>query len=247
MARQMLNDSTFTRADARPAERAAAARTMSIGGTVAKALFFLVVTAGFAGLGWKLAAHVLVQSSLWVFLGYLLLVALTIAAAANPRLALGAGLLYAVLTGLWIGAISRVYEQYYEGIVAQALIASLTTVLACLVLYLSRAFRLTRNAVRVIIAATIGVGLMYFVGWIFSLFGLDLLFWTDPGNPAGIAISVAICIVAALNLMLDFGFIEQGVKLGAPKDYEWYSAFGLLATIVWLYLELLRLIARTRS
>jgi uncharacterized YccA/Bax inhibitor family protein len=246
MARQMLNENTFTAATVRPAAEAAP-RTMTVGGTVAKAVFLLVVTTGFAGLGWRAAANILMTSSLWMFLGYLVLIALTVAAAANPRLAFPVGLLYAVLTGLWIGAISRVYEAYYDGIVAQALLASLATVLACLVLYLSRAFRLTGKAVRVIVVATLGIGLMYFAGWILSIFGLNLLFWTDPGNPVGIAISVAICIVAALNLMLDFGFIEQGVQLGAPKEYEWYSAFGLLATIVWLYLEILRLIARTRS
>jgi uncharacterized YccA/Bax inhibitor family protein len=246
MARQMLNEHTFTATAVRPAERAAP-RTMTVGGTVAKAVFLLVVTAGFAGVGWRAAANILLTSSLWMFLGYLVLIALTVAAAANPRLAFPVGLLYAVLTGLWIGAISRVYETYYDGIVAQALLASLATVLACLVLYLSRAFRLTAKSVRVIVVATLGIGLMYFFGWILSIFGLNLLFWTDPGNPVGIAISVAICVVAALNLMLDFGFIEQGVKVGAPKAFEWYSAFGLLATIVWLYLEILRLIARTRS
>jgi uncharacterized YccA/Bax inhibitor family protein len=246
MANQMLNERTFTGTAARPAPKAAV-RTMTIGGTVVRALFLLVITVGFAGLGWKAAAHVLVTSGMWVFLGYLLLIALTIAAASNPRLALPAGLVYSVLTGLWVGAISRVYEQYYDGIVAQALIASLATVLACLLLYVSRAFRLTRKGVKVIVAATVGIALTYFAAWIMSIFGLDLLFWTDPGNPVGIALSVAICVVAALNLMLDFGFIEQGVKLGAPKDYEWYAAFGLLSTIVWLYLEILRLIARTRS
>jgi uncharacterized YccA/Bax inhibitor family protein len=242
VARQMLNETTFARTEAKPA-----AHTMTIGGTVVRALFLLVVTAAFAAVGWRWAAHVLVGSGLWFFLGYLLLIAITVAAAANPRLALPAGLLYGVLMGLWVGAISRVYETYYDGIVAQALIASLTTVVACLVLYTSRAFRLTAKRVRVIVVATLGVALLYFVGWIFSIFGVDLLFFTDPGNPVGIAISVVICIVAALNLMLDFGFIEAGVKAGAHKQMEWYSAFGLLSTIVWLYLEFLRLLARTRG
>lgn len=242
MARQMLNETTFARTEAKPA-----VHTMTIAGTVVRALFLLVVTAGFAGVGWRWAAHVLVGSGLWFFLGYLLLIAITVAAAANPRLALPAGLLYGVLMGLWVGAISRVYEAYYDGIVAQALLASLTTVVACLVLYLSRAFRLTAKRVRVIVVATVGIALLYFLAWILSIFGLDLLFFTDPGNPVGIAISVAICLVAALNLMLDFGFIEAGVKAGAPKQMEWYSAFGLLSTIVWLYLEFLRLLARTRS
>jgi len=242
MARQMLNERTFAAAPARPV-----ARTMTVGGTVFKTLVLLVVTAGFAGVGWRAAGHVLVTSGLWFFLGYLLLIALTVATAGNPRLALPVGLLYALLTGLWIGAISRVYEVYYDGIVAQALLASLATVLACLILYLSRAFRLTSKAVRVIVGATLGIALLYFAAWIMSIFGLDLLFFTDPGNPVGIAISVAICIVAALNLMLDFGFIEAGVKTGAPKEMEWYAAFGLLSTIVWLYLEFLRLLARTRG
>jgi len=242
MARQMLNEQTFAGVQAKPA-----ARTMTIGGTVAKTLVLLLVTVGFAGIGWRAAAHVLVTSGLWFFLGYLLLIGLTIAAANNPRIAPVAGLVYAVLTGLWIGAISRVYEAYYDGIVAQALLASLATVLACLVLYLSRAFRLTGKAVRVIVAATVGVGLLYLAGWLLSIFGLDLLFWTDPGNPVGIGISVVICVVAALNLLLDFGFIEAGVTAGAPTSMEWYAAFGLLSTVVWLYLEFLRLIARTRS
>jgi uncharacterized YccA/Bax inhibitor family protein len=84
---------------------------------------------------------------------------------------------------------------------------------------------------------------MYLVAWILSIFGVSLRLWTDP-SPTGIAISVVICIVAALNLFIDFAVIDQGVANGAPSFMEWYSAWGLLATVVWLYLEVLYLLAR---
>jgi uncharacterized YccA/Bax inhibitor family protein len=239
----MLNESTF----AGVGVRVEAASTMSVRGTIAKALALFAVTLVSAAAGWRAAADVLVGSGLWFLLGYLLLVALTLAAAANPRIAPVAGLVYGVLMGLWIGAISRVYEAYYDGIVAQALLASLGTFVACLLLYVSGAFRVTARGVKVIVGATLGIGLLYLMGWLLSIFGLDLLFWTDPGNPVGIVISVAICLVAALNLFLDFTFVELGVSGRAPRSMEWYAALGLLSTVVWLYLEVLRLLARTRA
>ena len=94
----------------------------------------------------------------------------------------------------------------------------------------------------VVVAATLGIGLLYLSAWILSIFGVDLRFWTDP-SPAGIAISVVICIVAALNLFIDFAVVDRGVSGGAPAFMEWYSAWGLLATVVWLYLEVLYLLA----
>ena len=87
---------------------------------------------------------------------------------------------------------------------------------------------------------------MYLAGWIFALFGVDLRFWTHPSS-VGIVISIAICIVAALNLILDFAVIERGVESGAPAAMEWYAAFGLLTTLVWLYLEILYLLVRLRA
>jgi uncharacterized YccA/Bax inhibitor family protein len=172
------------------------------------------------------------------------LIALSFLAIANPRLAPLGGLVYAVLMGLWVGGISQVYEVAYDGIVAQALMATMAIVLVCLVLYAFGLVKVSRRFVLVVVAATLGIGLLYLSAWILSFFGVDLRFWTDP-SPAGIAISVLICVVAALNLFIDFAVVDQASG-AAPAFMEWYSAWGLLATVVWLYLEVLSLLARLR-
>jgi uncharacterized YccA/Bax inhibitor family protein len=245
MAQQMINEQTFSADRIRELSGpGAAARRMSIGGTVLKTLVLFALTCAFASVGWSRADSVIQATSgpSWL-LGYILLIALSFLAIANPRLAPIGGFVYAVLMGLWVGAISKVYEVAYDGIVAQALLATMATVLICLVLYAFGVVKVTRRFVLVVVAATLGIGLMYLVAWILSIFGVSLRLWTDP-SPTGIAISVVICIVAALNLFIDFAVIDQGVANGAPSFMEWYSAWGLLATVVWLYLEVLYLLAR---
>ena len=247
MSKQLLNEKTFeTPSVTAFTQGKPVTRTMTYGGTAARSLFLVAVTVAFAMLGWRSAADVVAASGLWFFLGYLLLIALSLAAAANPRLAPVAGLLYAVLMGLWMGAISRIYETYYDGIVGQALTASVATFIACLLLYMFRVIRVTGRFVRVVIIATFGVAIMYFVGWMFAVFGVDLLFWTRP-TTTGIVIGVLVCIVAALNLILDFAVIETGVNAGAPAAMMWFCAFGLLTTLVWLYIEILYLLVRIRA
>jgi uncharacterized YccA/Bax inhibitor family protein len=246
LSRQMLNEETFAApAAARPAARGTGA--MTIGGTIVKAGFLVLLTLVCAAFGWRMADDVLVQSGLWFFLAYLGLLALTVAAVHNPRIAAAVGILYALLMGTWVGAISRVYDAYYDGIVAQALLATIAVFVGCLILYSLRVVRVTGRFAQVVLGATLGIALLYLLGWFLSIFGVDLLFIEDPGNPTGIAISVVICIVAALNLFIDFDFIERGVKAGAPDSMEWYSAFGLLSTLIWLYVEVLRLLARLRA
>ena len=241
----MINERTFA-PDAIAELGAGTKRRMSVGGTVAKSLVLFIVTCAFAVIGWDHAARVIRATSgpSWL-LGYFLLIALSFLAIAKPRLAPIGGLVYAVLMGLWVGGISQVYEQAYDGIVAQALMATMATVLVCLVLYLLRVVKVSRRFVLVVVAATLAIGLMYLTAWILSIFGVGLRFWTHPSS-TGIVISVVICIVAALNLFIDFAVIDQGVKGGAPAYMGWYSAWGLLATVVWLYLEVLYLLARLR-
>jgi uncharacterized YccA/Bax inhibitor family protein len=246
MAQQMINDGAFSAEAAEVADRADV-RRMSLAGTVAKGLFLLVVTCGFAALGWDRATSVIRSSSgpgwlLW----YFLLIALTFLGMARPKLAPIGGLVYSVLMGLWVGAISRIYDAAYDGIVAQALLATLSVVLVCYVLYAARIVKVSRRFVLVVVAATFGIAITYLVGWILSIAGVSLTFWTSP-TPAGIVISVVICIVAALNLFIDFAVIDNGISSGAPSFMEWYAAWGLLATVVWLYLEILLLLARIRS
>lgn len=248
MAQQMISDRAFSEeAVAELGGGPGVARTMTAAGTTVKGLFLLVVTCGFAVLGWDQAARVITSSSgpMWL-LWYFLLIALTFLGIARPRLAPLGGLVYCVLMGLWVGGISRVYDAAYDGIVAQALLATLAVVLVCFVLYATGLVKVSGRFVLVVIAATFGIGLVYLTGWILSLIGVNLLFWAHP-TPAGIVISVIICIVAALNLFIDFAVIDNGIRNGAPKFMEWYAAWGLLATVVWLYLEVLYLLARLRS
>jgi uncharacterized YccA/Bax inhibitor family protein len=244
----LLNERTFAADNVRKITGGAAVtrmRTMSYGGTIAKALFLLAFTIAFATLGWRAAAKVQATSGLWFFLGYMLLIALSFAAAANPRLAMWAGIVYAILMGLWMGSISRIYEAYYDGIVGQALLASVCVFAACLFLYSVRAIRVTGRFVRFVLIAMLGIGLMYLVGWLLSLFGIRLNFLYN-GSSVGVGISLFVVLIAAFNLILDFAVIEHGVKANAPKAFEWYCAYGLLTTLVWLYLEILRLLARSR-
>jgi uncharacterized YccA/Bax inhibitor family protein len=247
VAQQMINERTFsTESIAELGGGPRAEHRMSVGGTVFKTLVLFVITCAFAAVGWERVGTVIKATSgpSWL-LGYFILIALSFLAIANPRLAPLGGFVYALLMGLWIGAISRVYEVSYDGIVAQALLATMATVLVCLVLYVFRVVNVSRRFVLVVVAATFGIGLMYMTAWILSIFGVDLRFWTHPSS-TGIIISIIICIVAALNLFIDFAVVDAGVHGGAPKFMEWYSAWGLLATVVWLYLEVLYLLARLR-
>lgn len=247
VASQMLNDATFAPSSATLQRESASASTMTLRGTIFKSLFLLLVAIAFGAFGWNRALDWFSDSNgLWWLVGYFLLIGLTIAAASNPDLALPAGLLYAALMGIWMGAVSRVYEDIYDGIVAQALLASVAAFVACLVLYLTGAVKVTANMARAIITATFGIFILYLVGWILSLFGVNLLFIVSP-TPLGIALSIGICLVAAFNLFLDFAIIDKGIEARAPAAMEWYAAFGLLATLVWLYAELLRLLALLRG
>ncbi|HTT88096.1 MAG TPA: Bax inhibitor-1/YccA family protein [Acidimicrobiales bacterium] len=248
MAQQMISERAFSpEAIAQLDEGRRVTRTMTAGGTVAKGLFLLLVTCGFAVLGWDQAARVIASSSgpMWL-LWYFLLIALSFLGIARPRLAPIGGLVYSVLMGLFVGGISRVYDTAYDGIVAQALLATLGVVLVCYILYAAGVVKVTNRFVLVVVAATFGIALVYLLGWILSIIGVNLLFWTHP-TPAGIVISVIICIVAALNLFVDYAVIDNGISNGAPSFMEWYAAWGLLATVVWLYLEVLYLLASLRS
>ena len=146
----------------------------------------------------------------------------------------------------WEG-ISFVFNTQYEGIVSTAILLTLSILVALLMAYQSGWIKPTENFKLGIFAATGGIALMYLVNFIMGFFGSGLGV-LNPMNssPMSIGISVVIVIIAALNLVLDFDFIEEGAERGAPKYMEWYAAFGLLVTLVWLYLEkILRLLAKT--
>ena len=164
----------------------------------------------------------------------------------KPKMARFTGVGYAVFEGYVLGAISAYFGALYQGIVAQAVLATLGVFLVMLALYGLRILRATPKFVKGVIGATFGIMFMYLGVFILNIFGVADGFWSS-GSPLGIIISLVVVVVASLNLILDFDFIEKGSNMGLPRYMDWYAGFGLLVTLVWLYLEMLRLLARLRQ
>jgi len=156
--------------------------------------------------------------------------------------------LYAMLEGLMLGGVSYMYGQMYEGIVFNAILLTISILICLLFAYRSGIIQATENFKLGVFAATGGIFLVYLVSFIASFFGAGFSF-LDPTNSSmfSIGVSLFVVVIASLNLVLDFDFIEEGAEKGAPKYMEWYGAFGLLVTLVWLYLEILRLLAKLNS
>lgn len=154
--------------------------------------------------------------------------------------------IYAVLEGLFLGGISALFEAKYPGIAFQAVAITLGTLFALLLAYKSGIIKASENFKLGVAAATGGIFLLYLVSFILRFFGTSISF-IHEASPIGILFSLGVVIVAALNLVLDFDFIENGAASGVPKFMEWYSAFGLLVTLIWLYIEILRLLAKLRG
>lgn len=153
---------------------------------------------------------------------------------------------YAVFEGLFLGGISALFESMYPGLVMRAVVLTFGVFFVLLLLYRSGTIRATGKFRMGVMAATGGIALVYLVSFIAGLFGANLNFLYG-NSTLSIGISLVIVVVAALNLILDFDFIDRGVAAGSPKYMEWYSAFGLMVTLIWLYLELLRLLAKLAS
>jgi uncharacterized YccA/Bax inhibitor family protein len=152
---------------------------------------------------------------------------------------------YAACEGIVLGAISALFERNYPGIALQATGITATTLLGLLLAYRSGLIKATENFKLGVTAATGGIMLLYLVSFVLRMFGVPMPFLHDNGL-LSIGISMFIVGIAALNLVLDFDFIEQGQANGAPKHMEWYAAFGLLVTLIWLYVETLRLLSKLR-
>ena len=150
---------------------------------------------------------------------------------------------YAVCEGMMLGGISATFEVSYPGIVSQAVAGTFAALFAMLILYRTGVIRCTDKFRSVIFIATASIAVIYLVNFIGSFFGLHVPL-INSSSTYGILISAIVCVIAALNLIVDFDFIERGAQNYLPKDYEWYGAFGLMVTIVWLYLEILRLLAK---
>ena len=156
--------------------------------------------------------------------------------------------LYAILEGALLGGISYMYNSTYNGIVTNAILLTVGILVSLLIAYRSGYIKATENFKLGIFAATGCIAIVYFINFIMGFFGSGLgVMSINNASPLSIGFSIVVVIVASLNLVLDFDFIEEGAEKGAPKYMEWYGAFGLLVTLIWLYLEILRLLAKLNS
>jgi uncharacterized YccA/Bax inhibitor family protein len=225
------------------------AGTMTISGTVNKTgiLIILLFAAAYYSWGVSLpAGRGQIAANPWMMIGAiggLVTALITIfAKKASPFTAP----VYAVLEGLFLGGLSAMFEARFPGIATQAIFGTLGTLAALLVAYRFGIIRATENFKLGVFAATGGIMVVYLLTMILGFFGKTIPYIHQSG-PIGIAFSVIVIIIAALNLVMDFDFIENGESAGAPKYMEWYAAFGLLVTLVWLYIEILRLLSKLRS
>jgi len=157
-----------------------------------------------------------------------------------PRRAPISAPIYAVCEGLFLGGITAIFDRSYPGIAIQAVSLTFAVMFVMLLAYKSGIIRATRGFKLGVIAATGGIALVYLVNMVMSLFFHTQMSFLYSSTPVGIGISLFIVVVAALNLIIDFDMIENAARVGAPKYMEWYGAFGLMVTLIWLYLEILR-------
>jgi uncharacterized YccA/Bax inhibitor family protein len=155
--------------------------------------------------------------------------------------------IYALLEGLVLGGLSAVFELRYPGIALEAVGLTFGTLFVLLLAYKSGLIQVTQKFRLGVVAATGGIMLFYFLTMLLSFFHVSLFSSVYGAGPIGIAFSLFVVAIASLNLVLDFDFVEQGVSQGVPKYMEWYAAFGIMVTLVWLYLEILRLLSKVRS
>lgn len=233
----------------------APANVMTIGGTVQKTFFLLVLAFGAACYTWSQAFRVIEADpqgavgsvAPWVVGGAIVGLITALVICFKHTWAPVLAPVYAVAEGFFLGGISAGFEAQYPGIVVQAIGGTFGTLFCLLAAYQSGLIKATENFKLGIVAATGGIAMLYLVVFVARLFGFPLFDSLFASGLIGIGFSVIVVAIAALNLVLDFDFIEQGAERGAPKYLEWYGGFALMVTLVWLYLEILRLLAKLQD
>ena len=216
--------------------------TMTIRGTVDKTALALcmVVISGY----YSYSQANLTLMALGLFIGLFLFITLILKKSWAPFIVP----LYSISQGFVVGGISYFYNSQYEGIVLQAVLLTILVLFSMLFAYRSKIIKPTENFKLAIFSSIMAIFLIYVIGFFMGLFGTGLSI-LDPRNSslASIGFSVFVVAIGAFSLVIDFDFIEEGAEKGAPKYMEWYGAFGLLVTLIWLYVEILRLIAKLRN
>jgi uncharacterized YccA/Bax inhibitor family protein len=244
-----LNQNTFLDvASGQLVSGGTASETMSLNGTVNKTGFMLLLLVATATWTWSLFTPDNPGAMMpWLLVGGIGGFIVAIVTVFKKTWAPVTAPLYAALEGLFVGGISAMFEASFPGIVMQAVMLTMGVLASLLLAYRTGLIKATENFKLGVVAATGGIALLYLVNIGMRMFGMDGIGFIHESSWMGIAFSGFVVVIAALNLVLDFDFIESGVEAGAPKYMEWYGAFGLTVTLVWLYLEILRLLAKLQS
>ena len=245
-ANPALNETTFERFGGYAVERS---DVMTLQGTATRAGMLVLLLAAAAGVVWyemRLAPGGFHSVLPYVLGGMVVSLITGFAMYFKPHWSALLAPAYAVGEGAVMGAISAAYEAQFHGIVFQAVCLTFGTLFSLLTCYRTGLIKATENFKLGVVAATGGIALLYFANLVMMMFGAKMPFLHES-NWIGIGINVVVVIVAALNLVLDFDFIEEGARRGAPKYMEWYAGYGLLVTLVWLYVEFLRLLSKLNS
>lgn len=238
-----LNDRAFFRGDGRTIT---AGDSMTVEGTVNKAGVLLLLVLLSAAWTWRMYYTAAGSMGIWVLGGALGGFIVALVTVFKKQWAGVTAPLYALLEGLVLGGISSLMEARYPGIVIQAVGLTFGTLFGLLFAYRSGLIKATENFKLGVVAATGGIALVYLATMALGLFGVRMPYIHESGL-IGIGFSLFVVVIAAMNLVLDFDFIENGAAQGAPKYMEWYAAFGLMVTLIWLYIEVLRLLSKMRN
>lgn len=227
----------------------AGTETMTERGTMNKFIFLFFLLMASALLTWK--AHFEgVNVWPWVIGSAIVGLILALVTSFRPQYGQYTVPAYGLVEGVFVGGISAVYADAFSevapGLVMQAVALTFGTVIAMYVLYRTSVIKATQRFKSIVFTATVGIAVFYLIALVLRLFGVELAFLHE-GSLLGIGFSLFVVAIAALNLILDFDMIENGVKMGAPKYMEWFGAFGLMVTIIWLYIEILRLLSKLSS
>lgn len=225
------------------------AGTMTVKGTAMKSLVLVLMVLAGASYTWKIFNVASDSASVtpWMWGGAIGGFITAIIISFKPHLAQYLAPVYAVLQGLFLGAISAMFNAAFAvsapGIVMNATLLTMVTALVMLLVYRMNIIKVDGKFAKIMIIAIGAIAFYYAISIILGLFGVDLVMLHNSG-PLSIGISIVIVLVAAFSLLLDFNFIEKASAAGAPKYMEWYGAFGLMVTLIWLYLEILKLLAK---
>lgn len=220
---------------------------MSINGVVNKSIIMLVLVLAAATFTWNQVITNPASTSMWMIVGAIGGLVLGLVTIFKMSIAHITAPLYAIFQGLFVGALSSLIEGMFPGIPLQAVMLTFGTFFGMLFLYRAGIIRATKRFRAIMFAAIAGIGITYFIGFIMSFFGITPFYSIGNTSLVSIGFSIVVVVIAALSLILDFDTIEQGIIQGAPKQMEWYSAFGLMMTLIWLYIEILRLLTKLQS